>query len=185
MHVLMHLSMCAIITVASSSPRARQEVWSSLRTTQIIGMCAVHHAVHTFCDISFVAHGMAFLGSDVEVHHLEKAQQLKFANIKVVTSGPLFTALETKIKYNRSTIKVTVSANWDVLVRDVPPPTHSASDLVGCPQRCVQLRLPSLTQLCNLHSYRLLLVPHPYSFNQIVFKAEVDWHERHELLKCM
>ena len=54
---------------------------------------------------------MAFLGSD---HHLEKAQQLKFANVKVVrlvTSGPLFAALATEIKYNKSTIKVTVSAN--------------------------------------------------------------------------
>ena len=136
MHVLMHLSMCAIITVASSSPRARQEVWSSLRTTQIIGMHAVHRVVHTFCDIGFVAHGMAFLGSDVEVHHLEKAQQLKFSNVKVIASGPLFAALETDIKYNRSTIKVIVSANWDVLVRDAPPLTHGASDLVGCPQRC-------------------------------------------------
>jgi hypothetical protein len=122
----------------------RQEVWSSLRTTQIIRMRVVHHAVHTFCNISFVAHGMAFLGSDVKVHHLEKAQQLKFMNVKVIASGPLFTALETEIKYNRSTIKVTVSANWDVLVQDMPLLTHSASDLVGCPQRCVQLRLPSL-----------------------------------------
>jgi len=129
----MHLSMCAIITVVSSSPRARQEVWSSLRTTQIIGMRAVCHAVHTFCNIGFVAHGMAFLGSDVEVHHLEKAQKLKFVNDKVVASGLLFTALETEIKYNRSTIKVIVSANWDVLVRDVPLPIHGASDLIGSP----------------------------------------------------
>jgi hypothetical protein len=36
----------------------------------------------------------------------------------------------------------------------------------------------------DLHLYRLL-APHPYPFNQIVFKAEVDWHERHEILKCM
>jgi len=111
MHVLMHLSMRAIITVASSSLRARREVWSSLRTTRIIGMRGVRRAVHTFCDVGFVAHGTAFLGSDVEVHHLEKAQQLKFANVKVVASGPLFAALETEIKYNRSTVKVTVSAN--------------------------------------------------------------------------
>ena len=107
----MHLSMCAIITVTSSSPRARQEVWSSLRTTRIIGMRGVRRAVHTFCDVGLVAHGAAFLGSDVEVHHLEKAQQLKFANVKVVASGPLFAALETEIKYDKSSIKVTVSAN--------------------------------------------------------------------------
>jgi hypothetical protein len=56
-------------------------------------MRGVHRAVHTFFDVGFVAHGTAFLGSDVEVHHLEKAQQLKFANVKVVASGPLFAAL--------------------------------------------------------------------------------------------
>jgi alpha-mannosidase len=47
---------------------------------------------------------------DVEIHHLEKAHQLKFANIKVSASGPLLAAVETEIKYGKSTIKVTVSA---------------------------------------------------------------------------
>ena len=63
---------------------------------------------------------MAFWGSDVEVHHLEKGQRLKFANIKVIESGPLFAAVETELKYNNSTIKLTVSSNPDVLVRDTP-----------------------------------------------------------------
>jgi alpha-mannosidase len=48
--------------------------------------------------------------SDVEIHHLEKAQQLKFANVKAVASGPLLAAVETEVKYGKSTIKVTVSA---------------------------------------------------------------------------
>jgi hypothetical protein len=73
---------------------------------------------------------IAFLGSD---HHLEKAQQLKFANVKVITSSPLFVALVTKIKYNKSTIMVTVSANQDVYVQDMPALTHGASDLIACP----------------------------------------------------
>ena len=47
--------------------------------------------------------------SDVEIHHLEKAQQLKFANVKIVASGPLLAAVETEVKYGKSTIKVTVS----------------------------------------------------------------------------
>jgi alpha-mannosidase len=47
---------------------------------------------------------------DVEIHHLEKAQQLKFANVKVTASGPLLAAVETEVKYGKSTIKVTVSA---------------------------------------------------------------------------
>ena len=46
---------------------------------------------------------------DVEVHHLEKAQKLNFANVKVIASGPLFASVETEVKYNKSTIKVTVS----------------------------------------------------------------------------
>ena len=63
---------------------------------------------------------MAFWGSDVEVHHLEKGQRLKFANVKVIESGPLFAAVETEVKYNKSTIKLTVSSNPDELARDTP-----------------------------------------------------------------
>ena len=53
--------------------------------------------------------------SDVEIHHLEKAQQLKFANAKVIASGPLLAAVEKEIKYGKSTIKVTVSARRRLL----------------------------------------------------------------------
>src|SRR5258708_29839603 len=45
----------------------------------------------------------------VEVHHLEKEQPLRFADVKVVASGPLLAAVETEVKYGKSTIKVTVS----------------------------------------------------------------------------
>ena len=64
--------------------------------------------------------GMAFWGSDVEVHHLEKGQRLEFVNIKVTESEPLFAVMETDVKYNKSTIKLTVSASLDVLARDTP-----------------------------------------------------------------
>ncbi|KAI0287851.1 glycoside hydrolase family 38 protein [Russula brevipes] len=77
---------------------------------------------------------------DVEIHHLEKANKLKFANVKVAEPGPYFGALETEVKYGKSTIKVTISL-----------------DAFEAP------------------------LPHPFS--QIVFSAEVDWHERHEFLK--
>jgi alpha-mannosidase len=53
---------------------------------------------------------VAFCGLDVEIHHLEKAKKLKFANVKVAEPGPYFGALETEVKYGESTIKVTVSA---------------------------------------------------------------------------
>ena len=52
----------------------------------------------------------SYRSSDVEIHRLEKAQQLKFANVKIVASGPLLAAVETEVKYGKSTIKVTVSA---------------------------------------------------------------------------
>lgn len=55
--------------------------------------------------------------SDVEIHHLEKAQQLKFANVKVAASGPLLAAVETEVKYGKSTIKVTVSARQSEILR--------------------------------------------------------------------
>jgi len=77
---------------------------------------------------------------DVEIHHLEKVQQLKFENVKVTASGPLLGAVETEVKYGKSTIKVTISL-----------------DAVEAPL--------------------------PYFFNQFVFSADVDWHERHEFLK--
>ncbi|KAH9988748.1 glycosyl hydrolases family 38 N-terminal domain-containing protein [Russula vinacea] len=76
---------------------------------------------------------------DVEIHHLEKAQHLKFANVKVVESGPLRAAVETEVKYGKSTIKITISLDG-------------------------------------------VEAPAPYPFNQIVFSADVDWHERHEFL---
>ena len=61
--------------------------------------------------------------SDVEIHHLEKAQQLKFANAKVVASGPLLAAVETEVQYGKSTIKVTVSASEVLLPPSAYPLT--------------------------------------------------------------
>lgn len=57
---------------------------------------------------------------DIEVYHLEKAQQIKFANVKVVASGPLFASVESEVKFNKSTIKVTVSNSRDILSRGGP-----------------------------------------------------------------
>lgn len=61
---------------------------------------------------------VCFLGLDVEIHHSEKAQQLKFANVKIVDSGPLFGAVVAEVKYGKSTIKVTVSVGRGVSSRD-------------------------------------------------------------------
>jgi hypothetical protein len=78
-------------------------------------MRGVRPMVFTCCSACFVDHGMISGDLDVEVHHLEKAQQLKFANVTVTASGPLFASIESEIKYNKSTIKVTVSISRSVL----------------------------------------------------------------------
>ncbi|KDQ59961.1 glycoside hydrolase family 38 protein [Jaapia argillacea MUCL 33604] len=46
---------------------------------------------------------------DVEIHHLEKATKLEFSKFSVVAEGPLRAAIRTEIKYNKSTIVVTIS----------------------------------------------------------------------------
>ena len=63
----------------------------------------------------------AFECLDVEIQRLEKAQQLKFENIKVIASGPLLAGVETEVKYGKSTIKVTVGIGLpgEVLVTQV------------------------------------------------------------------
>lgn len=48
------------------------------------------------------------LCSDVEIHHLEKAQRLKFSNVKVVASGPLRASVVTDVEYGKSKITMTV-----------------------------------------------------------------------------
>ena len=46
---------------------------------------------------------------DVEIHHLEIYEALKFSNISVVAQGPLYGAVRAEVKYGQSTISVTVS----------------------------------------------------------------------------
>lgn len=48
--------------------------------------------------------------ADVEVHHLETARPLVFSNVSVVSQGPLRAAVRAEIKYDKSTIAVTVSS---------------------------------------------------------------------------
>ena len=48
---------------------------------------------------------------DVEIHHLEKAERLKFSNVKVVASGPLRASVVSVVEYGKSKITTTVSTN--------------------------------------------------------------------------
>jgi hypothetical protein len=77
--------------------------------------------------------------SDVEIHHLEKAQQLKFSNVKVVASGPLLAAVEAEAKYGKSTIKVTVRARRRATSSAYP--LNNTLDLFECPRRFAMLAL--------------------------------------------
>jgi hypothetical protein len=45
---------------------------------------------------------------DVEIHHLEKATQLEFANMLVVAQGPLRASVPAEVEYGDSRISVTV-----------------------------------------------------------------------------
>ncbi|KAK2459766.1 hypothetical protein APHAL10511_008198 [Amanita phalloides] len=46
---------------------------------------------------------------DVEIHHLETPEKLKFGNISVVSHGPLRASILAELKYNNSIITVTIS----------------------------------------------------------------------------
>ena len=63
----------------------------------------------------------AFGCLEVEIHHLKKAQQLKFENIKVIASGLVLAVVVTEVKYGKSTIKVTMGTSLpgEVLVTRV------------------------------------------------------------------
>lgn len=46
--------------------------------------------------------------SDVEIHHLETRQPLKFGRISVLEEGPLRASVSAELKYGKSTIDVVV-----------------------------------------------------------------------------
>jgi alpha-mannosidase len=47
--------------------------------------------------------------ADVEIHHLETPIPLSFSQVRVIAEGPLRAAVQTKVKYGKSTIDITVS----------------------------------------------------------------------------
>ncbi|KAF8549819.1 glycoside hydrolase family 38 protein [Imleria badia] len=46
---------------------------------------------------------------DVEIHHLETPIPLEFSSVRVIAEGPLRAAVQTQVKYGKSTIGVTIS----------------------------------------------------------------------------
>lgn len=78
---------------------------------------------------------------DVEIHHLEKPTPLEFTGFRVVAEGPLRAAVQTQVKYGKSTVSVTISLDaFSTTIKENSRPLFT-------------------------------------------FDAEVDWHERHKILK--
>ncbi|KAF8128024.1 glycoside hydrolase family 38 protein [Boletus edulis] len=79
---------------------------------------------------------------DVEIHHLEKPTPLQFSGARIIAEGPFRAAVQTQVKYGKSTIDVTIS-------------------------------LDAFATTSTKENSRPLFT----------FDAEVDWHERHQILK--
>ncbi|KAJ8597085.1 glycoside hydrolase family 38 protein [Rhizopogon salebrosus TDB-379] len=50
---------------------------------------------------------------DVEIHHLETPIPLSFSQVRVIAEGPLRVAVQTKVKYGKSTIDITVPSTYN------------------------------------------------------------------------
>ena len=55
------------------------------------------------------------LRSDVEIHHLETRQPLKFAKVSVLEEGPLRAAVSAELNYGQSTINVVVRSPFTIV----------------------------------------------------------------------
>lgn len=53
-------------------------------------------------------------GSDVEIHHLETRQPLRFGKVSVLEEGPLRAAVSAELKYGQSTINVVVRSIFTI-----------------------------------------------------------------------
>lgn len=67
------------------------------------------HGVRFEVRYSFISsHNIFSYSIDVEIHHLETPTPLAFSAVRVVTEGPLRAAVQTQVKFGKSTIDVTV-----------------------------------------------------------------------------
>lgn len=69
--------------------------------------------------------------TDVEIHHLETAKELKFSDISITAQGPLRASVNAQVKYGKSTINVTVSYKTYFLLQSA--------------NRCSQISLDAIT----------------------------------------
>jgi alpha-mannosidase len=106
---------------------------------------------------------------------LEKGQRLKFSNAKIVASGPLRASVVTDVEYGKSKITTTVSIT----------PTSGSHLLIDAGTRSRLTRLKVRVSFRSTARDLNVICPDLADlFNQLTFSAEVDWHERHEFLKC-
>jgi hypothetical protein len=66
---------------------------------------------------------------DVEIHHLETPNELKFTNLKIIDKGPVRASLQADASYGKSTIKVTVR---HFSTSPFQSPISSKIDILGC-----------------------------------------------------
>lgn len=117
--------------------------------------------------------------ADVEIHHLEKYNKLRFANVSVVAEGPLRASLKAEVKYGQSTINVLVCGEF--LSRSI----HLAEYLgFRSPWTRFLVRPVQLLVQTGRDTERTIASLKKNSRSFFRFDAEVDWHQRHEFLKC-
>ncbi len=105
---------------------ANREVSSSSTTSRTTGM----PGVSPYYVSTAMRHNERL--ADVEIHHLEKFQKLRFENISIAAEGPLRASLKSTVKYGQSTINVVVRGHPRSVC--LPPLTFSI-DLSGCHPR--------------------------------------------------
>jgi hypothetical protein len=101
--------------------------------------------------------------------------ELKFENVKIVENGPVRATISADASYDKSKIKVLVCCLLDLPVLAL---------ILGRSRWTL-----SLVRLYIFLYFRNRLIVSKATTKSdarsaIVFDASIDWHQRHELLKC-
>ncbi|KAG8215120.1 Aldehyde/histidinol dehydrogenase [Butyriboletus roseoflavus] len=97
---------------------------------------------------------------DVEIHHLEKPTPLQFSGVHVIAEGPLRASVQTQVSSDRA--RLTSPFLW--MRSQVSQSYHTY-------------------KLRDAKDVRFVATTKENSRPLFTFDAEVDWHERHEILK--
>ncbi|KAF7312531.1 Glycoside hydrolase family 38 protein [Mycena indigotica] len=101
---------------------------------------------------------------DVEIHHLEKATQLEFANVSVVAHGPLRAAVRAEVRYGQSNISVTISLDA------VPATTRAGSRGL--------LRFDAWVDWHERHEFLKFELPLDIHSDNATYETQFGWVQR-------